>query len=235
MLSKLALDKLEIIEDARIDTNTNRKKKDAWSSIHQLFNQVSAHSRTLDQIQNQWRKTKSFAKTNNSAFIRQTKQTGGGPAPKPLSSVEEELVARLPKHFEIDFNVYDSNSQVNETQDFDLSIQDVLIKKNDEMCDTDGDTPIKEKKLPLTFKRKRRSMNCENEFESENFKRIKLLDLSIKQKELEMKYSEENHIVETRRNELIEKQMKEEHALKVEKIKLEIESLKRNEEVDFAM
>lgn len=103
------MEKLEIIENLRIDTNTNKKKRDAWSTITNLFNKVSKNNRTFDQIQNQWRKTKSLTKTNNNAYLRQIKQTGGCPPPTRLNSFDEELVGRLPKHFEHDYNLFDSN------------------------------------------------------------------------------------------------------------------------------
>lgn len=206
------MEKLEILENARIDTNTNKKKKEAWNSVHNLFNTVSKHNRTLEQIQNQWRKTKSIAKTKNSAYVRQRKQTGGGPAPVPLNTVEEELVCRLPKHFEIDSNIYDSNSSKIETNSPD--------KTDYEVFNAEEDTPIKN---PIEFKRKK-NIKCQSEFENE--KRIKLLDISIKQKELEIKYMEENHNIQKRRIEKLEIQENEEHILKLEKIKLEVEKLK---------
>lgn len=172
-----------------------------------------------------------MAKTNNSAFIKNTKQTGGGPAPKPLSSVEEELVSRLPKHFEIDTNIYDSNSQKNEpsSENVDVSEINKSISADDEIFNTEGDTPIKEIKKTINFKRKR-TMECQCEITKENVRRIELLDLSIKQKALEIKLSEETHIMQKRKYEMLEKQEKEEHTLRVEKIKLEIEKLKK---VDF--
>lgn len=175
ILSQIVLDKLDIIENARIDTNSNKIKKETWNKIHTLFNSASKVERTLDQLQIQWRKIKSVAKTKNSSFLKQIRQTGGGPPPDPLNMVEEELINRLPKHFEQEYNVYDSNSidrlEANEqtkrkSDDLSHYIQELLTS------DDETQKPSSTKTRPLK--------------DNEASKRLKLLEISITQKEKEM-------------------------------------------------
>lgn len=71
-----------------------------------------------------------------------------------------------------------------------------------------------------------------NERCDENSKRVKLLDVSIQQKELQIKYSKiefENKKIEfAEKMDLLKSQklqMTEEHELKIQKLKLEIENL----------
>lgn len=239
ILSNLVLEKLETIENSKIDTNTNKKKKDAWNSVHQLFIASTENNRTLEQLQSQWRKIKSVAKSKNSLFLKQMKQTGGGPPPEPLNSVEEQLILRIPKQFEHDSNMYDSNST---SQDHSEQLESAkqqkcnMQQKNDDISncllqllesDDEADVSFMEKKI-TSPKRKKHGKD------EESAKRIKLLDVSILQKETEIKLSQiqsdAQKAIDDAKKKVLDlqyQQMIEEHQIKMDKLKLELECLKK--------
>lgn len=233
VLSQLVFEKVEIIENSKIDTNTNKKKKEAWNSVHTLFNSSGQTERSLEQIQSQWRKIKSVAKTKNSSFLRQQRQTGGGPPPEPLSDFEEQLISRIPKQFEHDSNVFDSNAISQELSDK----EEVNKDKNEEIDSSLIQEMFSEDEPEVSFVEEKKSspkgkMKVKD---NEGKKRMKLLDLSIQQKEDEMKLrkieSEAQISVSDLKKKILElqqKQMIEEHEIKMEKLKLELNSFKKN-------
>lgn len=227
-------------------------KKEAWSSVTQIFNKVSKNKRSFDQIQNQWRKTKSLTKSNNSSYLKQLQQTGGGPPPLRLNSFDEQLVSRLPNHFEHDVNIYDSNSSIfkSTTGNAERRINQTLNSDDDQMEDVGVTDTVEESLKPKEPKRKIK------EKLDENSQRLKLLDVSIQQKDFEIKYStmeferktitweenkkllemqikhtKEEHNLTKCQNEMLSLQimhMKEEHGSKMEKLHIEVQNLKRS-------
>ncbi|XP_055913214.1 uncharacterized protein LOC129946870 [Eupeodes corollae] len=112
LLRQLIEDKIEIIENKNVDTNTSRLKRDAWRKITHSFNSLSATMRETSQIQAQWRGTKMKAKAEMSAFQRNLRATGGGPPPKSPEPEHIKLMALIPHEFEVDTNDFDCDTEM---------------------------------------------------------------------------------------------------------------------------
>ncbi|XP_055919289.1 uncharacterized protein LOC129951240 [Eupeodes corollae] len=93
LLRQLIEEKIQIIENKKVDTNTSLMKRDAWREITHSFNSLSATMRETSQIQAQWRGTKMKAKAEMSAFQRNLRATGGGPpfSKKPSASFKRKI------------------------------------------------------------------------------------------------------------------------------------------------
>ncbi|XP_055904461.1 STE20-like serine/threonine-protein kinase [Eupeodes corollae] len=92
LLRQLIEDKIEIIENKNVDTNTSRIKRDAWREITHSFNSLSATIRETSQIQAQWRGTKMKARAEMSAFPRNLRATGGGSFKRKINCKDSELL-----------------------------------------------------------------------------------------------------------------------------------------------
>ncbi|XP_055921870.1 uncharacterized protein LOC129952920 [Eupeodes corollae] len=112
LLRQLIEDKIQIIENKNVDTNTSRMKRDAWREITDSFNSLSATMRETSQIQAQWRGTKMKAKAEMSAFQRNLRATGGGPPPKSPEPENIKLMALIPHEFEVDTNEFDCDTEM---------------------------------------------------------------------------------------------------------------------------
>ncbi|XP_055839905.1 uncharacterized protein LOC129907625 isoform X2 [Episyrphus balteatus] len=113
LLKQLIEEKIAIIEDKCVDTNTSKKKREAWQEILSSFNKCSSSVRDVAQIQCQWRNTKMQAKKRCSNYKRERGATGGGPPPAPPDHEDDHLMSLIPDEFAVDHNNFDCDGKEN--------------------------------------------------------------------------------------------------------------------------
>lgn len=117
-----------VIECNITNKKSNEHKNSAWEEIGQKFNSQNASMRSTASLRNLYSTMKSGAKKkvaeqkvnlkkNNFPFLnvflfqRETRATGGGPAPRLVGSATEKLVSLLGSKIEPLENPYDSNRE----------------------------------------------------------------------------------------------------------------------------
>lgn len=82
----------DILESKFTNTVTNAKKIKIWKSIEEKLNSLGHERRSLGEIKAKWKNICSSAKSSWNDYKRKREKTGGGPAPKPLSTEEQQVV-----------------------------------------------------------------------------------------------------------------------------------------------
>ena len=77
----------------KYDTVTNSKKNSIWKSIADKINSLGYEKRSVSEIKGKWKNLCSHAKISWNEYKKKREKTGGGPAPKPLSSQEQDVIA----------------------------------------------------------------------------------------------------------------------------------------------
>ena len=88
----------------------NKKKNELWKEITKAVNAVGRANRSVQEVKDKWKNLHSVVKKEFATFKRETKKSGGGPAPKQPSQASEKIIAILEdtagfsglKGFEID-------------------------------------------------------------------------------------------------------------------------------------
>ena len=83
----------EILESRFTNTVTNSKKNSIWKSIADKINSLGYEKRSVSEIKGKWKNICSHAKLSWNEYKKKREKTGGGPAPKPLSSQEQDVIA----------------------------------------------------------------------------------------------------------------------------------------------
>ena len=83
---------LAVIQSKLTNNITNRKKNEVWQEITDAVNAVGTAGRTLAEVKDKWKNLHSTVKKEFSTFRKETKKTGGGPAPKPPSASSEKII-----------------------------------------------------------------------------------------------------------------------------------------------
>ncbi|XP_062587003.1 uncharacterized protein LOC134248607 [Saccostrea cucullata] len=81
-----------IHESKHSNTVTNQKKQAVWKSITEKVNAVGTAHRTMTGIKDKWRNMCRDAKQKFTEHRRESKKTGGGPPPTPLSQTLSDIV-----------------------------------------------------------------------------------------------------------------------------------------------
>ena len=88
----------------------NKKKNELWKEITKAVNAVGPANRSVQEVKDKWKNLHSVVKKEFATFKRETKKSGGGPAPKQPSQASEKIIKILEdtpgfsglKGFEID-------------------------------------------------------------------------------------------------------------------------------------
>ena len=80
---------------SKFTTNvTNKKKSDIWIDITKEVNAAGVSPRTAQEVKDKWKNMATQAKKKQfSSFRRESRNTGGGPAPKKPSETTEKIIA----------------------------------------------------------------------------------------------------------------------------------------------
>ncbi|CAG2256153.1 unnamed protein product [Mytilus edulis] len=70
-------------------------KTGVWKTIACQINALGLHCRTGKEVKTKWQNLQSKAKTQYAEKNKYSKQTGGGPAPKPMSNETEKIVEMM--------------------------------------------------------------------------------------------------------------------------------------------
>lgn len=85
----------DVIESEDKSADFGRRRNRAWEEVKQAVNACGAYKRTTEQIKIKLKNFKTKTKAKHLSNKRLSNKTGGGPAPKPLTTAEEKLVALL--------------------------------------------------------------------------------------------------------------------------------------------
>ena len=83
---------LAVIQSKLTNNITNRKKNEVWQEITHAKNAVGTAGRVVAEVKDKWKNLHSTAKKEFATFKRETKKTGGGPAPRPPSAFSGKLL-----------------------------------------------------------------------------------------------------------------------------------------------
>lgn len=81
-----------VLESKFSNTCTNQKKQNIWLGITEKVNAVGNTRRTVNEVRDKWRNTCRDAKQKFAEHRRESKRTGGGPPPTPLSQSVTDIV-----------------------------------------------------------------------------------------------------------------------------------------------
>ncbi|XP_063446807.1 myb-related transcription factor, partner of profilin-like [Mytilus trossulus] len=84
-----------VIKSKQTNTLTNNKKNEKWAEICSKINAIGLQKRTTEQVKYKWGNLQQNAKKIYNDVKKQRKLTGGGPAPKPPSAVEEKIIEMM--------------------------------------------------------------------------------------------------------------------------------------------
>ena len=108
----LIVQHIDILENKKGDSTTNRKKVEAWKEVETCFQTSSACGsvRNLTSIKSLWKRLKIQAKAEVREYNIRRKKTGGGPAPVNPSLISLKIKELLPAEFEPSDNIYDDDN-----------------------------------------------------------------------------------------------------------------------------
>ena len=85
--SNFSINVIAIITENVENNVTNKNKNEFCEDITRAVNAVGLSSRTVTEVKDKW---KNLHKKEFSSFRRESRMTGGGPAPKPPSVASEK-------------------------------------------------------------------------------------------------------------------------------------------------
>ena len=92
ILTEKVEENLAILQSKLTNTVTNLKKKEVWSQITPAVNAVGVDKRTVTEVREKWKNLHSTAKREFTNFRKESKKTGGGPAPKEISAATSKVI-----------------------------------------------------------------------------------------------------------------------------------------------
>ena len=108
-LLDLIRDKINLIEDKRVDSETNQRKAAAWQKVHRFFTEIySEVPRTPNQLKKQWKHMKTSARKNFSPFLNEGVEASGEPPPRAPSELDNEVHLLMSADTK-EFNPYDDD------------------------------------------------------------------------------------------------------------------------------
>ncbi|VDI31190.1 Hypothetical predicted protein [Mytilus galloprovincialis] len=95
MLQQLVNDNITVIRSKLTNSITNSKKNGIWKDISSKINALGLHSRSDKEVKTKWQNLQTKAKKEYAESMKYRAQTGGGPAPKALTSETENIVEMM--------------------------------------------------------------------------------------------------------------------------------------------
>ena len=81
-----------VLKSKFTDSVTNVRKNKIWADIAASVNAVGVAHRTTQEVRDKWKNLTSAAKREFSDFGKETRRTGGGPAPKHPSASTARII-----------------------------------------------------------------------------------------------------------------------------------------------
>ncbi|XP_061167430.1 uncharacterized protein LOC133203627 [Saccostrea echinata] len=85
----------ETLKAKQCNQITNSKKNAMWAEVTAMINAIGVQKRTVEQVKFKWGNLQQGAKKSFSEARKQSKLTGGGPPPKPLTAAEEKIIEMM--------------------------------------------------------------------------------------------------------------------------------------------
>ncbi|CAC5418425.1 unnamed protein product [Mytilus coruscus] len=95
MLQQLVNDNITVLRSKLTNSITNSKKNGIWKDISSKINAIGLHSRSDKEVKTKWQNFQTKAKKEYAESMKYRAQTGGGPAPKALTSETENIVEMM--------------------------------------------------------------------------------------------------------------------------------------------
>ncbi|VDI37960.1 Hypothetical predicted protein [Mytilus galloprovincialis] len=95
MLQQLVNDNITVLRSKLTNSITISKKNGIWKDISSKINALGLHSRSDKEVKTKWQNLQTKAKKEYAESMKYRAQTGGGPAPKALTSETENIVEMM--------------------------------------------------------------------------------------------------------------------------------------------
>ena len=92
VLTEKVEENLQILQSKLTNSVTNQKKKNVWTEITAAVNAVGVEKRTVAEVREKWKNLHSSAKKEFTNYRKESKRTGGGPAPKRISAATSKVI-----------------------------------------------------------------------------------------------------------------------------------------------
>ena len=92
MLQQLVNDNITVLRSKLTNSITISKKNGIWKDISSKINALGLHSRSDKEVKSKWQNLQTKAKKKYAESMKYRAQTGGGPAPKALTSETDTIV-----------------------------------------------------------------------------------------------------------------------------------------------
>ena len=83
---------LAVLSSEFTNSVTNLKEKQVWWEITAAVNSVEVDKSTETEVREKWKNLHSAAKREFTKFRKESKKTGGGPAPKEISATTSKVI-----------------------------------------------------------------------------------------------------------------------------------------------
>ena len=93
VLTEKVAQNLQILQSKLTNSVINQKKKNVWTEITAAVNAVGAEKRTVAVVREKWKNLRSSAKKEFTNYRKESKRTGGGPAPKQISAATSKVIS----------------------------------------------------------------------------------------------------------------------------------------------
>ena len=91
--SEVSVLTVQILQSKLTNSVTNQKKKNVWTEITAAVNAVGVEKRTVVDVREKWKNLRSSAKKEFTNYRKESKRTGGGPAPKQISVATSKVIS----------------------------------------------------------------------------------------------------------------------------------------------
>ena len=92
ILTQKVEENLAVLSSEFTNSVTNLKEKQVWWEITAAVNSVGVDKGTETEVSEKWKNLHSAAKREFTKFRKESKKTGGGPAPKEISATTSKVI-----------------------------------------------------------------------------------------------------------------------------------------------
>ena len=94
VLTEKVEEDLQILQSKLTNCVTNQKKKNVCTKITAAVNAVGVEKRMVAEVREKWKNLHSSAKKEFTNYRKESKRTGGGPAPRQISAATSAIFCR---------------------------------------------------------------------------------------------------------------------------------------------